>query len=198
MARAHAQPTAAAAPREPESTLHGDEEVLYRRHHVALRRAVARAVQAPDAVIEDACAFAWLQLVRTQPERGPALLGWLRVVAVHEAYRLAGRERREGALEELVASAEEGAGAAGGWEHVLAGGRDLDASMEARAALGALAELPQRQRRYLALLVAGYRYEEIVELTGATYTNVTKNLARARARLRAVAREGGEAFDRAA
>ena len=183
MARADAQPTAAVAPREPESTLRGDEDVLYRRHHVALRRAVARAVQAPEAVIEDACAFAWLQLVRTQPERGPALAGWLRVVAVHEAYRLAGRERREAALEELVAPDDHG-GEPGGWEHVLPGGHDLDAGMEARAALDALAQLPERQRRYLELLVAGYRYEEIVELTGATYTNVNKHLTRARASVR--------------
>ena len=56
--------------------------------------------------------------------------------------------------------------------------------MEARAALDALAQLPERQRRYLELLVAGYRYEEIVELTGATYTNVNKHLTRARARVR--------------
>jgi len=46
------------------------------------------------------------------------------------------------------------------------------------------ASLPERQRRHLTLLIAGYRYEEIVRLTGATYTNVNKHLTRARASIR--------------
>jgi len=52
------------------------------------------------------------------------------------------------------------------------------------ARLGSLASLPERQRRYLTLLVAGYGYQEIVRLTDATYTNVNKHLTRARASVR--------------
>ena len=56
--------------------------------------------------------------------------------------------------------------------------------MEARTALETLAGLPPRQRRYMALFVAGYRYREIVAICGVTYTNVNNHLVRARARLR--------------
>ncbi len=53
----------------------------------------------------------------------------------------------------------------------------------AREALRALGFLPDRQRRYLTLKVAGYSYQEIGELTGRSYTSVNKRLARAREQL---------------
>ena len=65
----------------------GDEAALFTEHHERLERAVARAVTAPHQVIEDACAFAWLQLLRTDPER-EAIFAWLKVVATREAIRL--------------------------------------------------------------------------------------------------------------
>ena len=74
------------------------EDALFRRHHCALVRAVGRVVHASDALIEDACAIAWLQLIRTQPERTARLFGWLRTVAIHEAYpALHGRAPRHAA-----------------------------------------------------------------------------------------------------
>lgn len=73
-----------------------------------------------------------------------------------------------------------------GWEAFVADRRTLDASLEARRALRTLAALPERERRYLALLAAGYRYHEIVEHAGVTYTNVNKYLAKARRRIRDV------------
>ena len=48
-----------------------------------------------EALAEDACAHAWLQLCRTQPERTENLPGWLRVVALYEGYRLLRQVRRE-------------------------------------------------------------------------------------------------------
>ena len=52
-------------------------------------------------------------------------------------------------------------------------------------ALQILADLPERQRTDLTLLVAGYSYNEIAKLTGGrTYTNVNKHIAKARARVR--------------
>lgn len=72
----------------------GDEEELYRRYHRELHRAVARAVNAPRELIEDACQTAWAILLRNQPERY-AVFAWLRVVAIHEAYRLSSIERRQ-------------------------------------------------------------------------------------------------------
>lgn len=166
------------------AALRGDEEDLFAKHHEGLLRSVKRAVGAPEALIEDACQFAWTQLIRTQPERGPRLFGWLRTVAIHEAYRLSRTQRRDTALEELAAPDGNGGSSPDGWETLIEGGVDLDSHLEAKRALSILASLPERQRRYLTLLVAGYRYQEIVRLTGATYTNVNKHLTRARARVR--------------
>ncbi|MFL5927824.1 MAG: RNA polymerase sigma factor [Gaiellaceae bacterium] len=165
--------------------LRGDEAELFRQYSERLIRSVGRTIGAPHALIEDACAVAWTQLVRTQPERGPRLFAWLRKVAIHEAYRLSREERREIALEELTAHTEDDGSTCEGWETQVPGPDDVEATVEAQEALAVLAELPERQRRYLALQVAGYRYLEIVRLTGATYTNVNKHLVRAHASVRA-------------
>lgn len=162
-------------------TLRGDEADLFRRHNAPLVRCVRRIVNAPDALIEDACSTAWMQLIRTQPDRGPALFAWLRTVAVHEAYTLSQKQRRDAWLEELPGDHSVGEG----WEGLVQDPVDPDTHLEARGALSLLASLRPRQRDYLSLLVAGYTYQEIVRLTGATYTNVNKHLSRARASVRA-------------
>src|SRR4051812_41813740 len=131
----------------------GDEDDLYRRHHRELHRAVARAVQAPRELIEDACQTAWAILLRSQPERH-AIFGWLRVVAIREAYRLSAIDRRDARLERLRPDD-------GNWHEVMADPRSLDHAVEALEALRALASLPERQRNDLALKVAGFSYEEI-------------------------------------
>ncbi len=161
----------------------GDEDDLYRRHHRKLQRAVARVVNAPHELIEDACQSAWTIMLRCQPERG-VIFAWLRVVAIHEAYRLCGAQR-DAHLEDLVHSE--------GWEAVIADRRTIDDAIEARRALRRLAELPERQRQDLTLRVAGFSYTEIREITGGrTYTNVNKHLTKARARIRrAELREAG-------
>jgi DNA-directed RNA polymerase specialized sigma24 family protein len=161
----------------------GDETRLFDDHHDRLLRSVRRAINASDALIEDACSFAWVQLLRRQPDRGPMLFGWLRTTAIREAYHLSGLERRDATLDErqTPGSGEERDG-------LVANASDLDTRLEAMHALHLLAELPERQRRYLALFIAGYRYQEIVRLTGATYTNVNKHLTRARANVRAAQR----------
>ena len=92
------EPTPAAPPQKPAPR--GDEDRLYRQHHRDLHRAVARAVRAPRELIEDACQTAWAILLRTQPERY-AIFAWLRVVAIHEAYRLSAIDRRDARLERL-------------------------------------------------------------------------------------------------
>ena len=45
----------------------GDEEALYRLHHERLVRVVRRRVGGSHALIEDACSFAWTQLLCHQP-----------------------------------------------------------------------------------------------------------------------------------
>jgi DNA-directed RNA polymerase specialized sigma24 family protein len=102
----------------------------------------------------------------------------LRVVAIHEAYRLSAISRRDAHLDGLGAETRD-------WHERTADPRSLDSLIEAREALRLLAGLPERERNDLALLVAGYSYREIAEITGGrTFTNVNKHLAKARARIR--------------
>ena len=90
--RAHPERGSCSPRPTPHTPTHaGDEDELYRRHHRELHRAVSRAVHAPRETIEDACQTAWAILLRRQPERD-AVFAWLRVVAVHEAYRLSAIE----------------------------------------------------------------------------------------------------------
>lgn len=71
-------------------------EALYRREADHLHHVVARRVAADHAVIDDACAFAWAQLVASvavDPD-GPHAFAWLATVAIREGWRLARVERR--------------------------------------------------------------------------------------------------------
>lgn len=153
--------------------LRGDEADVFDAHQLALRCAVRHAVTAPDAVVEDACAFAWLQFLRRQPDRATAF-AWLRTVAIRHAWRLTAREQRDVHLEEVPA-----------WED-LRGKDTTGPAVDARQTLRDVAELPARQRRCLTLLVSGHTYDEIAHVTGTTRTNVNKQLTRARTNLRAI------------
>jgi hypothetical protein len=114
---------------------------------------VAHAVRAPQELIEDACQTTWASLLRVQPDRH-AVFAWLRVVMIHEAYRLSAIERREARLERLRPRD-------GDSLEVAVDPRPLDDAVEALEALQLLASLPQRQRDDLALRLAGYSYDEI-------------------------------------
>jgi RNA polymerase sigma factor (sigma-70 family) len=152
--------------------LAGDEAAVYAAHHVALRCAVRAAVRGPDACVEDACAFAWLQFLRCQPTRDTAF-AWLKTVAIRQAWRLVRRERHDGHLEEVPA-----------WQD-RHGTDTTAAAIDARQALHAVSQLPERQRRYLTLAASGHTHPEIARATGATQTNVHKHLKLARNTVRA-------------
>jgi DNA-directed RNA polymerase specialized sigma24 family protein len=164
----------------PIPPLLGDEEELFRRHHRSLVRAVGRCVSAPNELVEDACQHAWVVLLRRQPTRTPALFAWLRTVALHQAYRLSQRDRRDARLEELAGE--------GGWEELVGTAPPLETAVEARAALASLAALPASQRTDLALLIGGFSYREIARSgeRRRSLNNVNKHLTKARARLRSV------------
>ena len=57
-------------------------------------RTVRRAITGPDELIEDACSFAWVQLIEAQPERRVGVHSWLITVTIHEAFRLSRLEQR--------------------------------------------------------------------------------------------------------
>ena len=124
-------------------------------------------MRAPRELIEDACPTAWAILLRRQPERG-AVFPWLRVVAIHEAYRLSAIDRRDARLERL--RPDDGA-----WHEVLADSRSLDDALQA---LSALASLPARRRIDLALKAAGYRCEEIRAANARTHADQREQVAR--------------------
>lgn len=156
-----------------DARLRGDEAELFSQHHERLERTVASAVTAPHQVIEDACAFAWLQLLRTEPER-EAIFAWLKAVAIREAIRLQTHKPTE-PLEAL-----NGEPAVEPEAPV-----DVETELAARDALAAVAALPARQRRVLGLHVAGFSYAEIGARTGDTYRTVDRQMARARQALSA-------------
>ena len=154
----------------------GDEAELYRRHHRALVRSVARSVTASRELIEDACQTAWLILLRRQPDR-ERVFGWLRTVAIYEAYRLSAIERRDVRLDAI--------GSVDGGPQLVADRRAcIDGHLDARLALARVAELPARQRRLFALQLAGLSYAEAAVVTGDSVRTVDRQLRRAHARMR--------------
>ena len=64
-----------------------DQTQLFDQHARRLNAVVSRSVRTSQANVEDACGFAWLQLIRHQPPRAAAL-AWLRTTAVREAMKL--------------------------------------------------------------------------------------------------------------
>jgi RNA polymerase sigma factor (sigma-70 family) len=179
--------TTAATPRLSRPTPRGDEPELFRRHHERLLRLVARDTCAPPALAEDACAFAWLQLLRHQPER-ERIVGWLRVVARHEALRLLRQQWGTRPLEVPTrAHWDEQTGEPLTLAERIPAPVDTELAVEAREALRALAGLRWRRRRALELKLAGYSYREITKILGVTYTNVNRHLTEARAELREAA-----------
>ena len=134
-------------------------------------------VRAPRELIEDACQTAWATLLRAEPNRD-TVFAWLRVVAIHEAYRLSAIDRRDARLERLGRDD-------GGWHEVIADPRSLDE--RSRPSRRSARSRPCRSASAidLALKVAGCSYEEIrAQSRGRTCTNVNKSLVKARAHIR--------------
>ncbi len=84
----------------------GDEAGLYRDLQPRLLGLLRSTLTARVQTLEDACSFAWVQLIRTQPDRAPSVFGWLYVTARHEALRLVAVERRTPALGQRPKSLE--------------------------------------------------------------------------------------------
>jgi DNA-directed RNA polymerase specialized sigma24 family protein len=147
----------------------GDEDQLYRTHARTLRRVVRIKVNTSDETVEDACAFAWMQLVSCQPRRN-TVFAWLRTVATREAIRLdrIERNRRSTELGEL--------------EHPAL--RDLRTDPHTQDeiidAFDTLASLKDAQRITLGLHALGFRHSEISEITGDTARTVARQMLRAR------------------
>lgn len=129
----------------------GADDDLYAEHAIKLRRFVGGRVTTSDANLDDACGFAWMQLVEVRPSRGASIFSWLATVAIREAWRLHRLERRD---------------ARDGDEVILDEMESPAASTAAdRIALGQVAEVLRtihpRKRRMLLLHAAGFTCDEI-------------------------------------
>jgi len=153
-----------------------------------------------EQTIEDACQTAWaiLLLLRRDDisldDRGAA---WLATVAIREGWRLASTARElpmgamrpgepeDGELPEPPASAPDAA------EQAIA-------RVEHAERVADLRTLKESERRALYLKALGYSYNEICDLTAASYTAVNRRLSEGRARLRALEcdAEQGDADER--
>ena len=156
--------------------LRGDEAQLFELHGRILRSLVGRHVRTSQANIEDACAFAWMQMLRYQPPRD-RLVGWLRRTVIREAIKL---DRRACRWTELTEDAELAL-------YPLVPSSPVDERVELLAAAEAIAaaQLREREADLVALHVAGYSYAETAQLRGITPRTAERQLLRARRKLRA-------------
>jgi RNA polymerase sigma factor (sigma-70 family) len=161
-------------PSLPESGLSpaGD---LYVAHAKKLRRLVGGQVSTSDANLDDACSFAWTQLVAIRPGRRGSIFAWLATVAIREAWRLHRLERRDGHDgDEVTLDAMESptAGSAS------AAGIGADQVMEA------LRTIHPRKRRMLVLHAAGFTYQEIAKEYGVSVERARALVYTARLQIR--------------
>ena len=118
--------------------LRGDETHLLARHYARLRYHVATYTPAADDLVDDACSFAWAQLLRRQPDR-ESVPGSLWRVAVREMWRLQDAEQRQQALLEHRSEARD----------------EIEPRQRWLEAIEALSALRPRQRRLLGLRAGG-------------------------------------------
>jgi RNA polymerase sigma factor (sigma-70 family) len=141
-------------------------------------RRVRATVSTTPEIVEDACALAWVQFLRYQPDRDRGWRSWLFQTARREAWRLHSERyetRTLGSINETheVRSLREPVDPRNRHDERLA-------LLEAGKVL---AQLPPRLRRIAFLRAAGLRYSEIGELTGDSPTRVNQLVTRANFRI---------------
>ena len=172
--------------------LRGDEARLFARYHARLQRATAISVSTSAANVDDACAFAWSQLIARQPRR-LSVYGWLRTVARREALRLDKIARRTVELD------TEHPAPARATQLQPTGRRSIEHTHGMIEALERLAVLPGEQREPAFLRAVGWRHSDIADFLGLTEARVAKLLRRADAHLRELdQRDRAPTSDRAA
>jgi RNA polymerase sigma factor (sigma-70 family) len=130
-----------------------------------------------EEIIEEAVQQAFLEAVKSRPERPPMPLAWITTVACRRAINFAQRKARQDAEWPSVPEVP---------EERLGHGHAPDPGLwlEARELLRAIAGLPERQRRVVALAAAGYTHRETGERVGMTVRGAENAARRARGALR--------------
>jgi DNA-directed RNA polymerase specialized sigma24 family protein len=193
----------AKADRPPRRVICGDDRLddgdrveaiaeMYRRHDAQLHAVVRKRGSRNAAVVDDACAHAWLKLLSTAAvDVGPprwSALAWVTTCAVRHAWEIEHSARRVAATD--LPALEQAATA-------VAGDRapELPDVVLQHLRLQLVGQLPERPRRFLLGLALGYSYSEIAAAEGASYTTTNKQIAKAKRLLRALDSaydEGGE------
>lgn len=154
---------------------------FYAVHRDHLLHTVEREVFAAPTLVEDACQFAWMQLLRhpavAVDRRG---FWWLHRVAVREAWRIAKWNRHTVTLHAPASDLDV--------ETIpldyLASHDDVPLMVERREQLRVVDQLPSRQRRVIVMRAMGLKYAEIARITGETQRSVERQLRLAFAHLR--------------
>jgi RNA polymerase sigma factor (sigma-70 family) len=176
---------AKASDRSVQLAARGDDAHLFATYAQRLRGEVRRVVRTSPENVDDACSFAFLQLLRYQPDRDSAYV-WLVKVAVREAVKLDRRSRRTIPLEHNDGDHEVSREPADRTD-TLALRLEVLAAREAIAA----ARLTSRQARIVALQALGLDYEEISFQENISVRTVERQILRARRKLREARRTGG-------
>ena len=148
---------------------------LYAQQARLVQRQVARRVNAPTAIIEDACQTAWERLC-THPgvePVAPSAVKWLVVTAMREAWRRA-------AAREIPADPTDFAEPISDTPGPLERAITSEHSDELRDQLLGLTD---RERQFLALQAAGLTYAEIAQRTDTTLRTVERQILRGRHKL---------------
>jgi DNA-directed RNA polymerase specialized sigma24 family protein len=175
------------------STRRAELSAFFAAHAQHVQTRVARRARAAPEVVDDACATAWSQLVRrADVELGPRGVVWLITVAIHEAWRLQQRRTQETPLGPYARPSMHDDDPL---EPIDAIAVDVETQAVDRAQhpadVEAFLTLKPRERQTLYLHALGYRYAEICELTGFTYTAVNRYITEGRRALR----RGGYTLD---
>ena len=175
-------PTDRNAPRRIATSRSVQIAALHGEHARQLERRVARRARADPPTIEDACSFAWLQLLTHTAvdlaSSSHGAIGWLEQTATREAWRLQARRARDELLE--LAAIERQSRLR---EQTVPGVHQLAAQ---RARVELVEQIPERPRRFLWRLALGYSHREITAAEDVSATTTNKQIARAKRLLRSL------------
>ena len=158
---------------EPPLRLRGDELDLYAEFHFKLIGIVSSEVRASREDVEDACAFAWVQFLRVQPDRDQAWNGWLVTVAKREAWKLNARH-----LETQATVGEDELEF--GTTLEPADPRDrLETALEFHAAMEELRQLPERLRAIVFMKSQVHKHQDVADVLGISRQRVARLLQNA-------------------
>jgi DNA-directed RNA polymerase specialized sigma24 family protein len=155
--------------------LRGDEGALFEQYHQRLLRATAVAINTSRDNVDEACAFAWAQLMTHDVHR-ETVFAWLKQVARREALRLK-------LLDQGLVPFGHEPGALDPERLPVPSGNPAVTPERWQAALARLRGLPERDRRAIAMRAFGWRYADIGHELGISETRVNQILSRADAHL---------------